>query len=307
MADNDLFKTTLMGGYDKDDVEKHIQKMKDEAYVNKNRLLQVLKQRDQTIQELTNKLDEKEAQLRQRDRDIKEKYQTYIDNYEQIGRLVYESRVRADRMIIDARDESRRIIQEARNLARRRLEQVQAQIDDKLDEGRVKHQAIQKELESLLELLKEVRKRCLLSYDNVENLVTSYTEQEDPFADIMTELEERVRNPEQPSGEDASLQEQMQFIKNTIEQAEPEEEEGFDEADSPEEVERISSLRHVMAEEEEDSDPERNISEIHVMSVEEVLKSIGEQQAAAAAPSDDSEEASGAEEAQAENPDSDEE
>lgn len=206
MADHELFKTTLMGGYDKDDVEKHIQKMKDEAYVNKNRLLQVLKQRDQTIQELTNKLDEKEAQLRQRDRDIKEKYQTYIDNYEQIGRLVYESRVRADRMIIDARDESRRIIQEARNLARRRLEQVQTQIDDKLDEGRVKHQAIQKELESLLELLKEVRNRCLLSYDNVENLVTSYTEQEDPFADIMTELEERFRNPEQHSGEESSFQ-----------------------------------------------------------------------------------------------------
>lgn len=280
MADNELFKTTLVGGYDKDDVEKHIQKMKDEAYVNKNRLLQILKQREQTIQELTAKLDEKETQLRQKDRDIKEKYQTYIDNYEQIGRLVYESRVRADRMIIDAREESRRIIQEARNLAKQRLDRVQVQIDDKLDEGRMKHQAIQKELEDLMELLKEVRKRCMLSYDNVEKLVNSYTDREDPFADIMSELEAATGTQRKDEAGEVSVQDQIFFMKNQYESEVQSEEDTFDEEDSPEELERISKIRHEMDDDEED-DPD--YSKIHVLSVEEVLKSIDEQQAAVAA------------------------
>lgn len=281
MADNELFRTTLVGGYDKDDVEKHIQKMKDEAYVNKNRLLQILKQRDQTIQELNEKLDEKDAQLRQKDRDIKEKYQAYIDNYEQIGRLVYESRVRADRMIIDAREESRRIIQEARNLAKRRLDQVQEQIDDKLEEGRVKHQAIQKELDGLLELLKEVRKRCLSSYDNVEFLVNSYTEQEDPFADILAELEGSPILSESSLSDEPTFQEQISYMKSQLDQEVYEEEETLDEADSLDDLEPTSDIRHEL--EDDDDEEPADLPEIHVMSVEEVLKSIDEQQAALAA------------------------
>lgn len=283
MAENELFRTTLVGGYDKDDVERHIQKMKDEAYVNKNRLLQRLKQKEQIIQELTDKLDEKDDQLRQKERDIKEKYQAYIDNYEQIGRLVYESRVRADRMIIDAREESRRIIQEARNLAKRRLDQVQAQIDDKLDEGRLKHQAIQKELDVLLELLKEVRKQCMQSYENVEYLVGSYTEQEDPFANIMKELEECTGIPETPLAEGSSFQEQLSFMKSQLAEGSQPVEELFDEADGPAELESMNNMHHIMVDDDDNEDDLRELPEIKVLSVEEVLKSIDEQQAAVAA------------------------
>ncbi|MDO4489903.1 MAG: hypothetical protein Q4B85_02340 [Lachnospiraceae bacterium] len=278
MADKELFRTTLVGGYDKDDVEKHIQKMKDEAYVNKNRLIQVLKQREQTIQELTGKLNEKELQLRQKERDIKEKYQTYIDNYEQIGRLVYESRVRADRMIIEAREESRRIIEEARTLARRRLDQVQEQIDDKLDEGRLKHQAIQKELEDMLELLKQVRNRCLLSYENVEKLIENYTDHEDPFADIMTELEEKTGVSEFTLFQESTLQEQIDFMRNSLSDSQEPEDEMFDEEDSLEAMEHLSGLLHEIPDEEPEEFPE-----IQILSVEEVLKAIDQQQTACAA------------------------
>ncbi|MDO4616361.1 MAG: hypothetical protein Q4B03_02755 [Lachnospiraceae bacterium] len=279
MADKELFKTTLMGGYGKDEVEKHIRDMKDEAYVNQNRILQQVKQRDQIIKELNRKLEEKESQLKERDRDIKEKYQSYIDNYDKIGRLVYESRVRADRMILDAREEARTIINEARSLARRRLDQVQAQIDDKLDEGRMKHQAIQKELDELLELLKEVRKRCLDSYENVEFLVDSYTEQEDPFADIMKELEERTGIPEKDPEEELSFQEQIYFMQQRLAE-EPEDEAGeeeLDEADESFEFEKMSTLRREIEEDEEDILPE-------IMSVEEVLESIIDRQTASAVP-----------------------
>ncbi len=278
MADNELFKTTLMGGYDKDDVEKHVQKMRDEAHINQNRLLQNLKQKEKTIQELTAKLEEKDAQLKQKDQDIKEKYQSYIDNYEQIGRLVYESRVRADRMIIDARDEARSIIEQARTLARKRLDQVQNQIDDKLNEGRVKHKAIQKELDELLELLKEVRKRCMQSYESVETLVDSYTEQEDPFADIMSELEEKIGVPEGSLSENSSFQEQINYMRNQLARELPQEEEEFDEADDPEDLEKMSRLRHEI----DDDDDEAALAEElpRIISVEDVLKSMDEQKAA---------------------------
>ena len=38
-GNEEMFKTTLMGGFDKDDVLRQVQKMKDEAYAEKSKLL----------------------------------------------------------------------------------------------------------------------------------------------------------------------------------------------------------------------------------------------------------------------------
>lgn len=98
----EMFKTTLMGGFDKDDVVESVTRMKDEAYAEKTKLLNTIKEKDKKIVELSTRLEQKELQVESLERDIKDKYQKYIDNYDSIGRLVFDAQLRADSIIQDA-------------------------------------------------------------------------------------------------------------------------------------------------------------------------------------------------------------
>jgi len=51
MAD-EIFRTTLMGGFDKDDVLNKVQIMKEEAYAEKTKLVKAGKEKDAKIEEL---------------------------------------------------------------------------------------------------------------------------------------------------------------------------------------------------------------------------------------------------------------
>lgn len=46
MGEYEMFKTTLMGGYDKDDVIQKVETIKDSAFREKNRLEKEIKARD---------------------------------------------------------------------------------------------------------------------------------------------------------------------------------------------------------------------------------------------------------------------
>ena len=61
----EMFKTTLMGGFDKDDVLAKVQKMKDEAYAEKNKLIKAGKDKDKKIAELKRQLNLKDAEREQ--------------------------------------------------------------------------------------------------------------------------------------------------------------------------------------------------------------------------------------------------
>ena len=81
MAEYEMFKTTLMGGYDKEEVQELIQKLKDEmAEIQVNYKKQIA-DRDTKIAELQKRIELKEAYQARMEEDIKEKYQKYIDNY----------------------------------------------------------------------------------------------------------------------------------------------------------------------------------------------------------------------------------
>ena len=66
-GNEEMFKTTLMGGFDKDDVLRQVQKMKDETYAEKSKLLLVLKGKDKKIAELNAKLEQKNAEIERLD------------------------------------------------------------------------------------------------------------------------------------------------------------------------------------------------------------------------------------------------
>ena len=173
MAEYEMFKTTLMGGYDKEEVQELIQKLKDEmAEIQVNYKKQIA-DRDAKIAELQKRIALKESYQARMEEDIKEKYQKYIDNYESIGKLVFEAQIKAESMEKEAREKCDIMIAEDEEEAKRRVEAVQSEIDDKLLEGKKKYVAVQEEMNGIVELINQAQRRFMSSYKEVHHIISS--------------------------------------------------------------------------------------------------------------------------------------
>lgn len=173
MGEHEMFKTTLMGGYDKEEVQELIQKMKDEMAEVQVNYRKQLADRDAKIAELQKRIELKEAYQARMEEDIKEKYQKYIDNYESIGKLVFEAQLKSDSMQKEAEEKCSKMIEEAEAEAKRRVESVQSEIDDKLLEGKKKYLAVQEEMNGIVELINQAQKRFMSSYKEVHQIINS--------------------------------------------------------------------------------------------------------------------------------------
>ena len=173
MGEHEMFKTTLMGGYDKEEVQELIQKMKDEMAEVQVNYRKQLAERDERIAELQKRIELKDAYQARMEEDIKEKYQKYIDNYESIGKLVFEAQLKSDSMQKEADEKCSKMIEEAEAEAKRRVESVQSEIDDKLLEGKKKYLAVQEEMNGIVELINQAQKRFMSSYKEVHQIINS--------------------------------------------------------------------------------------------------------------------------------------
>ena len=148
MAEYEMFKTTLMGGYDKEEVQELIQKLKDEmAEIQVNYKKQIA-DRDTKIAELQKRIELKEA------------YQARME--EDIKGMENEAREKCEKMIAEAEEE-----------AKRRVEAVQSEIDDKLLEGKKKYVAVQEEMNGIVELINQAQRRFMSSYKEVHQIISS--------------------------------------------------------------------------------------------------------------------------------------
>ena len=170
------FKTTLMGGFDKEDVLSQVKEIRDEAYAEKAKLLKELKAKDREVADmrrmligkdqekedalsalrktmeeeiarLNARLVEKQEQLDEKDRAIQTKYKKYIDRYDMIGGLILEAQEKADGIVSEAEKQRDMLIEEAHSEAQRCLDAVQHEVDEKLAEGKRKYIAVQEELD----------------------------------------------------------------------------------------------------------------------------------------------------------------
>ena len=173
MGEHEMFKTSLMGGYDKEEVQELIQKMKDEMAEVQVNYRKQLAERDERIAELQKRIELKDAYQARMEEDIKEKYQKYIDNYESIGKLVFEAQLKSDSMQKEAEEKCSKMIEEAEAEAKRRVESVQSEIDDKLLEGKKKYLAVQEEMNGIVELINQAQKRFMSSYKEVHQIINS--------------------------------------------------------------------------------------------------------------------------------------
>lgn len=182
----ELFRTTLMGGFDKEDVLQKVTVMKEEANAEKNKLLNQLRDRDEKIKELNKRLDLKETQREKLEQEISQKYQKYIDNYESIGKMIFDTQLRCDNMVADAKRESERILAEAQEEAQKRVASVQGEVDEKLADGKRKYIAIQEELNEIVELINQAQRRFMASYKDVHEIVNTmpaFLREIDEYAD----------------------------------------------------------------------------------------------------------------------------
>lgn len=94
MYDYKMFKSAFRG-FNKDEVIAYMQKKDDENEKALADLKAEIRQRDKIIAELNNRLVSKDEKYDALERDVRDKYQRYIDNYSLIGSLVYDAKVRA--------------------------------------------------------------------------------------------------------------------------------------------------------------------------------------------------------------------
>ena len=217
----EMFKTTLMGGFDKDDVLAKVKNIKDEAYAEKSKLIKAGKEKDKKIKALQDQnirkaqemdelraehrqelkkmeklLEAKNAQKEKLEWEIAEKYQKYIDRYDLIGSLILEAQEKAELIIQDAEQKRDMLMEEARVEAQKCLDAVQSEVDEKLAEGKRKYIAVQEEMNEIVQLINEAQKRFMSSYKEVHKIISTMPES-------MKELEDE----EDKSAETDSLDE----------------------------------------------------------------------------------------------------
>ena len=198
MLDYQKFKTTLVKGFDKDEVLAYIQKMEDEGYAKDAEYVKALKAKDVRIDELKKRLALKEEQKERLENEIEQKYKKYIDQYDRIGRLVFEAelkadtileeaRKKADQIVADAQTKADQILADAEEKADFRAADVEKEVNEKLAEGKKKYLAVQEEMNGIVELINQAQRRFMQSYKEVHHIVQNIP---DSLSDIDEDLAE---------------------------------------------------------------------------------------------------------------------
>jgi chromosome segregation ATPase len=176
------FKTTLMGGYDKEDVQNQFRMLKDTAQAEKNRLNSTIEELNKTIEEKDAKIKEKNDEIEKLHKDISEKYQSYIDNYDTIGKIVYETRIDSERILKEAEEKKDKMLADADASAKEKTAKAQAEVDKILSDGKRRYEVLQEEINELITLVNQVQHKFMKSFKAIHEI--SNTMAEDSFGGL---------------------------------------------------------------------------------------------------------------------------
>lgn len=176
------FKTTLMGGYDKEDVQNQFRMLKDTAQAEKNRLNSTIEELNKTIEEKDAKIKEKNDEIEKLHKDISEKYQSYIDNYDTIGKIVYETRIDSEKILKEAQEKKNQMLAAADASAKEKTAKAQAEVDRILSDGKRRYEVLQEEINELITLVNQVQHKFMKSFKAIHEI--SNTMAEDSFGGV---------------------------------------------------------------------------------------------------------------------------
>ena len=195
MFDYQKFKSSLKG-FDKDEVLNYLEILESDHNKKVSDLEKEIKERDRMIAELKNRVAQKDEQRARLEEEINTKYKKYIENYDKIGSLVYESQLKADQMIAEAGKQAGEITanadreaEEIRAAAETDAASVraeaQAEAQATVEEGRAKYARIQEILNDTLDIVNESQKRFMSNYRDVHALIQA-------APGSLRELDERI-------------------------------------------------------------------------------------------------------------------
>ena len=263
----EMFKTTLMGGFDKDDVQEKVQKMKDETAQQQLAFKKEIEEKEQKIAELQKRLELKEANQERLERDIQEKYQKYVDNYETIGRVALEAQLRADKMIEETQEKCDKMVADAEAEAKQKIVDAEQEIDGKLLDGKKKYLALQEEMSQIVDLINSAQKHFADSYNEVHKIIdampTSFAEMEGVESELLPEAEKEETEVE--TGAEIETENELETEVDT-EEAETEETQDIEPLDEEDEDldalddldENLDDLELTPLEEEEEEEDENS-------------------------------------------------
>jgi chromosome segregation ATPase len=176
------FKTTLMGGYDKEDVQNQFRLLKDSSQAEKNKLMLEIEEKNKLIEEKDAQIKEKNEEIEKLKKDISEKYQSYIDNYDTIGKIVYETRIESDKMLKDAKEKKEKMLAEADENVKEKLSKAQIEVERTLSDGKRRYSVLQEEINELIMLVNQVQHKFMKSFKAIHEI--SNTMSEDPYGEI---------------------------------------------------------------------------------------------------------------------------
>ena len=209
--DESLFKTTLMGGFDKEDVMAKFREARDEADAERKSLEEQIAERDSLIEELRQSVRAKETEIEQLQKDIREKYQSYIDNYDSIGKLVFDAKVRSDNMMAETKEKCEKMLQETKKdcarlvkEAREKEEEVVAVYEAKIEQqakeaqqfmqqqmaqGSSGYRMVQTEVTQIIRAMDALQKGFLESYKKVRMVKDALDRSSDRMEPFFRELQ----------------------------------------------------------------------------------------------------------------------
>lgn len=261
----EMFKTTLMGGFDKDDVQEKVQKMKDEAAQQQLAFKKEIEEKEQKIAELQKRLELKEANQERLERDIQEKYQKYVDNYETIGRVALEAQLRADKMIEETQEKCDKMVADAEAEAKQKIADAELEIDGKLLDGKKKYLALQEEMSQIVDLINSAQKHFADSYNEVHKIIdampTSFAEMEGVESELLPEAEKEETEVE--TGAEIETETELEADTEEAETEETQDIEPLDEEDEDLDAlddldENLDDLELTPLEEEEEEEDENS-------------------------------------------------
>lgn len=261
----EMFKTTLMGGFDKDDVQEKVQKMKDETAQQQLAFKKEIEEKEQKIAELQKRLELKEANQERLERDIQEKYQKYVDNYETIGRVALEAQLRADKMIEETQEKCDKMVSDAEAEAKQKIADAELEIDSKLLDGKKKYLALQEEMSQIVDLINSAQKHFADSYNEVHKIIdampTSFAEMEGVESELLPEAEKEETEVE--TGAEIETETELEADTEEAETEETQDIEPLDEEDEDLDAlddldENLDDLELTPLEEEEEEEDENS-------------------------------------------------
>ena len=195
IINEEMFRPAKKNGFDREDVLNKVQAIKEAAVIEKNAIQEKL---DAALKENA-ELKEKSAALQDEvdklKKDISEKYQSYIDNYDMIGSLIYDARIQSKNIISDAEAEKDSILGKAKTESEAIIKDAEAQslliiagakktaeednakaeseIEALIGEAQLRYSCIKDKTGRLMDSLNDMQQKMMAAFSGIKSIAES--------------------------------------------------------------------------------------------------------------------------------------